>query len=138
LVARAQVVLELLGEAEVVLAVAALGRLPLAAFVEPRRCVLAHRLEQRQPGRAARAPPHDHALGHELLERVQLGRRDLLGGGDRGAAREHRQPGEGRRLGLAEQAMAPFERRLQRLLALRGVDRPAPEPRAEPSGDLAG
>ena len=75
---------------------------------------LANRLEQAEP---AAAPAADEALGHERLERPEVGAGHGLGTFGREAAREDAQPPEERSLLLVEQVVAPGDRRVEGLLA---------------------
>ena len=82
----------------------------------------------------------EETLGHEPVERVEVGAGDRLDRLDRRAPGEHGHAGKAGLLVVVEQAVAPIEGRLQRLLAGRRILWPAAQ-RAQrhfqASGDLA-
>ena len=100
--------------------------LELPTGLEARERVLTHRLEHEQPDLAVRDVAAEEAPGDERLEVGEEGRR----GGERpcvvqrAATGEHREASMELALALAEQPVAPVDRRPQRALAFRKVDRP--------------
>ena len=111
----------LLGARQDVLAVAPAQGLRLARRLEQLRGVLADRLEHREAWLARRPPQRaDEALvderrkGLEYVEPVPAA--DRLGRLECPAACEDGKPREQRRLVLAQEAVAPLERRAQRPL----------------------
>ena len=92
-------------------------------------------------GRRALPAAHEQALGDEAVERVEAGAGDRLGRLDRRAAREHREAREARLLVVAEQLVAPVDRRAQRLLAggrVAGAGAERAERGVQALGDLGG
>ena len=63
----------------------------------------------------------EQALVDQRLQRIEVGSRDLFGGLEGAAAREHRQSREEPLLRLAQEIVRPFDRRPQRLLSWIGV-----------------
>ena len=128
-------------DAQVMGKVALAHRFPVRQGREALAGVRPHGLEHPQPRRPV--PPsaaHEQALGHEPIERVDAGVGDRLGRVDRRAPDEHGHTGKAGLFVVVEQAVAPVEGRLQRLLAARRIPWPAAQ-RAEchfqASGDLA-
>ena len=84
---------------------------------------------------------HEQALGDKPVERVDAGAGDRLRRLHRGAAGEHREAREARLLVIAEQLVAPVDRRAQRPLAGGRVARPRrrapPSAASQAFGDLA-
>ena len=97
--------------------------------LEPLGCVLPDRLEH--PETLPLSP--EQALVDQRLERVDVRFADLLGRLERAAAAEDRQAFEQEPLLLAEEVVAPFDRRAQRLLA--GIDPAAGLEQVEPFGE---
>ena len=94
----------------------------LAGCVEPLERELPDRLEHPEALLAVRiGAAADEALVEQRRQRVEVGAADLLRVLERGAAAEHREPGEERLLVLAEQVVAPRDRGAQRGMALVGV-----------------
>ena len=105
-------------------------------------CVRPHRFQHPEPGGPVfLAAAHEQALGDEPVERVDAGAGDRLRRLHGGAAGEHREAREARFLVVAEQAVAPVDRRAQRLLAGGRVARPCAESverAVQACGDLCG
>ncbi len=122
----------LLGASQDVLAVAPAHGLRLARRLEQLRGVLADRLEHREAWLARRPPQRtDEALVDERREGLEyvepVPATDRLGRLEGPTARKDGKPREQRRLVLAQEAVAPFERRAQRPLpaweVLRAADK---------------
>ena len=102
------------GSSEVALA----HRFPVRQRREALAGVRAHRFQHPEPGGSVfRVAAHEQALGDEPVERVEAGAGDRLRRLHGGAAGEDREAREARFLVVAEQAVAPVDRRAQRLLA---------------------
>ena len=137
-----------LGQRQVVGGVPVARRLGLAARLgQALGGVLAHRLQQPVAPRAGGALVHLHQRlvdqpRQQVEHRVRgeaVARADRLGGLQRPAAGEDRQPPQQRPLRLGQQVVAPVERRPQRLLARqRGPAAAGQQPEAvvQPPGDL--
>ena len=94
----------------------------LAGRVEPLERELPDRLEHPEALLAVRiGAAADEALVEQRRQRVEVGAADLLRVLEGGAAAEHREPREERLLFLAEQVVAPRDRRAQRGVAFVGV-----------------
>ena len=108
-----------LGEREVVAVVALADRLARRRRGEALARVGADRLEHAAAGSGACAYRRrtSRLLATRSVERVEAGAGDGLGRLDRRAAGEHGEAREARLLGVAEQVVAPVDRRAQRLLA---------------------
>src|SRR5262249_44671826 len=85
----------------------------LALSLEPLGGVIPDRLQHRE----TLSLPPDQALVDQRLERVDVRFADLLGRVERGAAAEDRQAFEQESFVLAQEVVAPFDGRPQRLLA---------------------
>ena len=110
------------GERDQASALGSTQRVLLAGCVEPLERELPDRLEHPEALLAVRiGAAADEALVEQRRQRVEVGAADLLGVLERGAAAEHREPGEERLLVLAEQVVAPRDRRAQRGVAFVGV-----------------
>ena len=87
-----------------------------------------HRFQHPEPGGSVfLVAAHEQALGDEPVERVDVGAGDRLRRLHGGAAGEDREAREARFLVVAEQVVAPVDRRAQRLLAGGRVARPCAE-----------
>ena len=94
----------------------------LARCLQPLPRELADRLEHPEALLAVRiGAAADEALVEQRRQRVEVGVADRFGGLERGAAAEHREPGEELLLVLVEQVVAPRDRGAQRCMALVGV-----------------
>jgi hypothetical protein len=111
---RARVRLGLLRQLEEVLGVAAAQLSGLARCVEPLVRILADRLQHPETLAVADA---DEALVDERLQHVQVGVAHGLGGLERTASGEDREPGEQPLLVFPEELVAPLNCRAERLLA---------------------
>ena len=114
--------LHLIRERGEVLRVALPDRLALGVVFKPLRRVLADRLEHREARLAILAGlAPEQAVVHERGEPLErrVDRADLGDGGQRAAAREHRQLSQQRLVGSGEQVVAPVDRRPQRALCAR-------------------
>jgi hypothetical protein len=98
----------------------------LTGLVEPLPRVLAQRLEQEEALVAERL---QQAVVEERGELVEVCSRDRLGGLETERAAEDRETAEGSLSVGVEEVVAPFDRRAQRPLPLRQIDRAAPEQR---------
>ena len=131
-----------LGEREEVAVVALADGVAVGGGGEALAGVGADRLQHPQPGGRVRVlAAHEQALGDEPVERVEAGAGDRLGRLDGGAAGEHREAREARLLVVAEQRVAPVDRRAQRLLAggrVAGAGAERGERGVQALGDLAG
>ena len=97
-------------------------RVLLARGLEPLERELPDRLEHPEALLAVRiGAAAEEALVEQRRQRVEVGAADLLGVLERGAAAEHREPGEERLLVLVEQVVAPGDRGAQRGMALVGI-----------------
>ena len=79
--------------------------------------VRADGFQHSQPGNPVASAAHEQALGHEPVERVDVGAGDRLRRLHRRAAGERGEAREARLLVVAEQPVAPVDGRAQRLLA---------------------
>ena len=113
-------------------------RVAVGAAVHALGGVLPDRLEHRQACAAGgTVAALEEAIGHERLQRRARGSSDRRRGVEGRAAGEHSERNEGRLLLRGEQAIAPIDRRAQRLMTCRRVPERRPGSSSAPSKPAA-